>query len=342
MGVKYRSMLFRQPTLASTSPDHHLRPLDPRRDLMAVADIIEICFAASMDPDGREYLRQMREMARDEAYFSWTTHSYGGPLAMAGYVWEEESRVVGNLTLIPVYKQLQRVYLIANVAVLPEYRRNGIGRSLTQAALDHAHQHNALSAWLQVRAENTGAYELYRSLGFFERSRRTTWISERRSEARSSTPGINISTRRGSEWPVQKRWLQSAYPPDIAWNLPFSLNRLKPSLINDLYRFLLSETIGHWVARNRQDTLGFLTWEPSRTYADNLWLAAPPEKEEQAILSLIPEVRRRITTTRPLSLNYPAGRADQAFKDAGMTLQQTLVWMEKPFSVQPQVNDSRI
>ena len=55
---------------------------------------------------------------------------------------------------------------ITNVAVLPAYRRRGIGKALVLAALENG---SALSrVTLEVRASNRAAIELYRSLGFTE------------------------------------------------------------------------------------------------------------------------------------------------------------------------------
>jgi len=42
----------------------HIRPVDPRRDLLAIADLIEICFMDQMDEEGREYVRQIRHAAQ--------------------------------------------------------------------------------------------------------------------------------------------------------------------------------------------------------------------------------------------------------------------------------------
>ena len=52
------------PSLTEKNP--HLRPLDPRKDLNGVADLIDICFDFHMDEDGREYVRQIRRVAQSQ------------------------------------------------------------------------------------------------------------------------------------------------------------------------------------------------------------------------------------------------------------------------------------
>ncbi|HEX9113003.1 MAG TPA: ribosomal protein S18-alanine N-acetyltransferase [Nitrospirota bacterium] len=55
---------------------------------------------------------------------------------------------------------------ILNLAVAPEYRRQGIARKLVLSALSHARSKGAKRAFLEVRASNTAAQKLYSSLGF--------------------------------------------------------------------------------------------------------------------------------------------------------------------------------
>ena len=43
----------------------NVRPLNVLRDLPRVADLIELCFASSMDSDGRTYIQQMRRASKD-------------------------------------------------------------------------------------------------------------------------------------------------------------------------------------------------------------------------------------------------------------------------------------
>lgn len=55
---------------------------------------------------------------------------------------------------------------ILNFAVLPEFRRQGFGRSLLEAALREGQRRGALRAYLEVRASNAEAIEFYKTSAF--------------------------------------------------------------------------------------------------------------------------------------------------------------------------------
>lgn len=55
---------------------------------------------------------------------------------------------------------------IANVAVLPDQRRSGIGTRLVAALLEESRARGATAATLEVRTGNIAARALYRQLGF--------------------------------------------------------------------------------------------------------------------------------------------------------------------------------
>jgi len=55
---------------------------------------------------------------------------------------------------------------IVSVAVLPQYRRKGIGESLVNKAMDGIRLYNSKQCFLEVRITNTEAINLYNKLGF--------------------------------------------------------------------------------------------------------------------------------------------------------------------------------
>jgi len=48
-------------------------PFDIRRDLDPVADLVETCFAETLDEDGKRYVRQMHSAARNPGYLRWAS-----------------------------------------------------------------------------------------------------------------------------------------------------------------------------------------------------------------------------------------------------------------------------
>lgn len=312
----------------SGKPDF-LRAFDSQRDLRQVADLVELCFADTIDADGKRYLQQMRFAADNPRYLRWATSVVDiTSLPSAGYVWEQDGKLVGNLSLIPFSVHGDRFYLIANVAVHPEYRKRGIARMLTAHGIEHARKRGAKATWLHVREENEAANQLYRSLGFEERGRRTTWYSQPEVPPAPVDPQIKLGPRRSQDWKSQKAWLVNTYPPELIWHMPLKLIDLRPGIAGALYRFFTQLQIRQWTASQNGQLLGALSRVASTSHADHLWLAAWPEKEDHAAAALLSHARQQLGTRRTLSMDYPAGRATQAIQQAGFSAHQTLVWME--------------
>lgn len=311
----------------ATASDH-IRSFDIRKDLGQVADLVERCFYDTLDPDGERYLQQMRSAANNPGFLRWAAAAADwASLPMSGYVWEENGRLVGNASLIPYNLKGRRNYLIANVAVHPDYRRRGIARALTVRAMIHAQQHGAPSVWLHVRENNEGAVRLYQQLGFDERARRTTWYNQPNVPEDNIVAGVNVIPRLPRYWEAQRRWLRQNYPSELTWHLPLNLKLLRPGLLGILYRILSSTIVSQWAAVRNGKLLGVLTWQASSGYANNLWLAAPPETELVAAQALLLHARRHLSPRRPLQLDYPALRASAAIEAAGFFAHHTLIWM---------------
>lgn len=312
-----------------SSQNKHLRPFDARRDMNAAADLIEFCFGGSMDPDGKRYLSRMRAAAKNKGIDRWTSMANGqSSFPLAGFVWEEGGRIVGNLSMVSYFTPVRRVYLIANVSVYPEYRRRGIARALTNAALQKSRQRWAQAVWLQVQDDNPTAANLYASLGFEPRVRRTTWNVKPKMMQGEAPAGANVTSRKSRHWPRQRTWLEQNYPQEVRWNLSLKIPALRPGLWGMAHRFFNETYIRQWAVQRGNRLLGALTWQASRSHADRLWLAAPPESEDAALKSLLPFIRREQYLHRSVSLNYPAGRAVESLQAAGFESKNTLLWME--------------
>lgn len=313
----------------------NLRAFDVRRDLLAVADLVELCFQDSLDSDGRYYIQQMRETAHSGKFLGFAPGGSRGNMPPGGFVWLEEGRLLGNLSLIPVRSPGINRFLIANVAVHPNYRRRGIARSLTQAALERAKLRGSTQVWLQVDEENAAAQKLYRNMGFVERAHRKTWQAYPQPEkSRAAATTIRVRARRSPDWPQQRAWLENIYPSEVRWNLSLDMKPLEPGWRGSLKRLTGERHFEQWAAVIRSALLGVLSWQSSALQADHLWLAAPPEHEEQALFALLAHAHHHLRPDRPLALNYPAGRLEKAFAASGFAPARSLIWMQ----YQPEVS----
>src|SRR5258705_6662107 len=110
-----------------------LRSVNLRRDLAGIADLIELCFGPTMDEAGRVGVREMRMVAQSPS-LSFLYDGIGRVLGglESGFVWIENGKVVGNASISPANlpTSMGTGYIIANVAVHPDYRRHGIAQSL--------------------------------------------------------------------------------------------------------------------------------------------------------------------------------------------------------------------
>ena len=317
-------------TIPVKTKDHpHLRPLNVLRDLSRVADLIELCFSPTMDNEGQRYLSDMRRASRDDSFLRWASRmSETATMPLMGYVWEQDGRIVGNASLIPFRDGGKRVYLIANVATHPDYRRRGIGRALTERVMKQAHDKNASAIWLHVRDDNPGAIELYQQLGFQEIARRTTWqVSP---DHRISYPDTNIQIvpRHPRFWPLQQDWLQRLYPRELSWYQSWNTKPLRPGLWSWIYLLFVDFNVRQWAAVRNDQLLATLTWMPQSGRSESL-LAATDRAgaNSDALTSLLIHARRMITYPPYLTLDFPAGEMADAIRAAGFIPRRTLLWM---------------
>ncbi len=143
-----------------------LRPLDPHKDLNQVADLIEEAFTGELEPGGIAALRDLRMLSRMGPLVGLMARS--DPYledVLGGFVWVEDDRVVGNVTIQRLDAYGAR-WQIANVAVTKGYQGRGIGRALVVAALERIADRRGSWAVLQVRSDNPVAKGLYQRLGF--------------------------------------------------------------------------------------------------------------------------------------------------------------------------------
>ena len=90
-----------------------------------------------------------------------------------------EGQLVGMLILWMIVDEAH----IATIATHPGFRRVGVGSQLLENALQSAVAEGARKVFLEVRAGNTAAQEMYKKFGFAEDGRRLRYYKDNQEDA---------------------------------------------------------------------------------------------------------------------------------------------------------------
>ena len=99
----------------------------------------------------------------------------------ASRCWVAESN--GRLAGVIVAWLLVDEVHIATIATHPDFRRQGIAQALLAHVLRTTAQEGAVSSFLEVRASNVAAQELYRKFGYEESGRRPRYYKDNDEDA---------------------------------------------------------------------------------------------------------------------------------------------------------------
>lgn len=123
----------------------------------------------------REHLSEVASIEEMSFSLPWSLESLELMLTeqASALVALEDGRVLGYVGMMCVLDEGQ----IINVAVHPDARRRGVGRSLMEAAQTYAKERGIVFLSLEVRESNIAARSLYSSLGWEEQGIRKGFYS---------------------------------------------------------------------------------------------------------------------------------------------------------------------
>ena len=321
-----------------TASSDGVRPVNLKTDLMPLADLIELAFADTMDSSGRAAVREMRTLSR-----------FGTGLSMIagmndlvqgiglGYVWIQDGRLVGNVSIYPstVPSTSGPSWIIANVAVHPEYRGRGIARRLMQTSLETIRARGKPPvAILQVEENNDTARRLYTSLGFETEG---TWRHWRRTaSARVPAPRDNstiyITQRRRGEWRAEYALAQRTRPNGLGWQRPLHPRIFHRSLSGFLNDVINMRSIERLVIHSQDErAIRASIWIERAVAASSVQFTLMVDCEYQGIYddALVHLVTRRFGARTPLVIEHPAadGITNAVLEHYHFHVQRTLVHM---------------
>ena len=154
---------------------------------------------------------------------------------LCGFIDEEEGKPAG---LINYMRQRNTPeWYIANVTVLPAYRRRGIARKLVEATLSELHNRKAQIAFLDVVVGNDPAFNLYKEMGFKEFTQSVEYYFQKETSlsAKSLPEGYKLKSLSPYDWKTRFVFAQRVTPPHITSYEPvtearFRISRVMPFL----------------------------------------------------------------------------------------------------------------
>jgi ribosomal protein S18 acetylase RimI-like enzyme len=324
--------------IRSEAPRSGPQPFDPGRHMRQVAQLVSQVFADELDDRGRSALREMDFAGRLSPFLGGLTSFALFSDELYGYVWTEDGRVVGNVSLQQGDEAGLR-WRISNVGVLPKYRGRGIARTLMQETLREIARRAGTWALLQVRAGNEAAHRLYLDLGFVDVCRDGVWrLPAPLESSLAADPAIPLEPLRtltGSEWLELAR---AARPQLAQWVAP-----LNPADYQIGLGRLASEALGRWTGAFRVERWAF--WERGQLMGAVETRSGVFESVDLLRFAVRPDARGRVEKTllvrglrslvargrRPVLVEHSGDHVEgvQALEAAGFKVERDLVTMRR-------------
>lgn len=315
-------------TVPTDRPQKGPRPINLSKDLPQVVRLLEMVFGETLDAEGQ---RMFAQLGNGQPPFLWRW-SQGLVQLSPGFVWEENGRIVGNVTLLPA--QTPRRFLIANVAVHPDFRRRGMAKGLMQAVLEAVDQRRGQTVLLQVVKDNYQAVNLYRSLGFVTVGSMTEWFTpaSRLRELPLMDNRVETQPLRRQEWQEAYQLDLSCLHPDLNWPDPVRMDAYKTGWWRQVGNFFNGRQQETWVTTSSSGQLiGMATIASEWGRVHRLSVRVRPAWRGQLERPLIAKLIRRLRylPRRNIRIDHPDQdeNVNQLLEEANFTARRTLTHM---------------
>lgn len=302
------------PVIVQSGSRNGPRPINPRRDIRQVLELIDLAFGPILDGYGRRVL-DSRASFQYQASFVMRLSRVSKGMA-PGFVWEESGKIVGNISLMQ--SNLAGRFLIANVAVHPDYRRRGIGRLLMQETLDYIQGNKGQEVMLQVERDNNAAIQLYRNLGFQEIGTNRRWETStsrlRNLPLTEADSQFDIRPLKNQDWSAAYHLDRASMNPNIHWPAPITTEYYKAGLWRQITNFFNGRKKETWTialpieGQRKKQLVGLATIISEWGRPHNIELRVLPSWRGQLERPLLAKVIRRLGYLRGTTIlfDHPA------------------------------------
>jgi GNAT superfamily N-acetyltransferase len=169
---------------------------------------------------------------------------------MRGFIYEEDGKPVGLINYAKPPNR-QDEWSIANVTVLPAYRRRGIARKLVEATLQDLRERKARLALLDVIDGNLPAFELYQEMGFeaYTSSVEIDCPAGMEITPPVLTDGWSVNPLPDSSWRIRHEIAQRITPAHVQKFEPITEKRFRPTLMTSTLGKFIDSMSGSGNAR---------------------------------------------------------------------------------------------
>lgn len=306
------------------------RPINVNKDIPQILRLLETCFGTAIRGDGQRVLTS-NSLGPGSPAFLWRM-TPANKLAQ-GVVWEENGRIVGNVTLLN--SKVPGRFLVVNVAVHPDYRRQHIARHLMANVTEMVKAKNGREIFLQVVKTNTAANNLYNSLNYTNLGSVTSWYTNltrlRRLAVPASAP--EVQQLRTHEWRAAYELDTLVLHPNLSWPEPPDPIMYKIGWFDKVANFLNGRQIETWVLRNDDNQLiglSSIVSEWGRTHMAAL--RVHPDHRGELERPLLAKTLRRLNylPRRNIRIDHPDDDelVNSLLREANFQPQRTLTHMK--------------
>jgi len=247
-----------------------IRSLDIRKDLDALGELVAVAFADDATTLGNDFRAEIR-MLKKVVPIVVILQKVSGTFRhnFDGFVIEDQGKFI-SLVVTGRSGAKSKRWEIGNVATHPDYRRRGLARQLVDRAIEHARSLGANVCLLEVRAENTGAYHLYRSQGF-EHYDSTTVMKLESLPSIQCIPakGYTVRPMKYGEWKPRFGLARLETPAEVQNFLPVEAEDLRVSALEILFEPVARKTqkidIHRWAFEKDGQLVGTASLAARRT-----------------------------------------------------------------------------